>query len=147
MKVKKLTFNLIAWIKLLTFLSFYFLRASTSVDAKFCMIEKTPHFTHFDLKNTYISGCKIVHLCTSATVTVHICMATVPCVFNILHFFLSPSPHSLSFSLLPLSRFISPSFHQSVQPHPQSTDQFTDHRYPTYGDHHKSLELSRTTKL
>ena len=130
MKVKKLTFNLIAWIKLLTFLSFYFLRASTSVDAKFCMIEKTPHFTHFDLKNTYISGCKIVHLCTSATVTVHICMATVPCVFNILHFF-SLSFTSLSqlltltslpfyLSLVPPISPASPSVHRSVHRSPIS---------------------------
>ena len=87
---------------------------------KSCIIEKTLHFTHFDPKNNYISGYKIVHLCTSATVPVHIYMITVALVFNILHFFLSPSPHSLifSFSLSPLSRFISgPSVHRSIQPH------------------------------
>ena len=90
------------------------------MDAKFCIIEKTLHFTHFDLKNTHICGCKIMHLCTSAIVTVHICTVTVACIFNILHFFLSPSPHSLifSFSLSPLSHFISsPSVYRSIQPH------------------------------
>ena len=42
-------------------------RASTSVDAKSCKTEKTLYFTHFDQKNTHISGCKIVHKCTSVT--------------------------------------------------------------------------------
>ena len=125
------------------------LRASTSVDAKFCIIEKTPHFTHFDLKNTHISKCKIVHLYTSATVTVHICTVIVTCVFNILHFF----------SLLHLTLSASHSHLSLVLSLPQSTNQLsltlslpinsliTDHQYPTYGDHRKSLEFSRTTKL
>ena len=49
------------------------------MDAKSCKIQKTLHFTHFDQKNTHISGCKIVHKYTIATVTVHICttVATV----------------------------------------------------------------------
>ena len=61
----------------------------------------------------------------------HICTITVALVFNILHFFLSPSPHSLifsfSFSSLSLSLFISgPSVHRSVQPHShQSVQQAT----------------------
>ena len=61
-------------------------------------------------------------------------MVIVDLVSNILDFFLSPTPHSLSFSLSALSLVLS---------HPQSTD----HQYPTYGDHCKSSELSRTTKL
>ena len=54
---------------------------------KSCKIQKVVHFTHFKQKNSYISGCKIVHKCTSATVTVHICTVTVACAFNILVFF------------------------------------------------------------
>ena len=60
-----------------------FKRASASVDAKSCKIQKTLHFTHFDQKNTHISWCKIVHKCTTATVTVHICTVTVTLTFNI----------------------------------------------------------------
>ena len=98
------------------------IRASISIEAKSCKIEKknTSFNTFWPQKNTHISGCKIVHKCTSATVTVHICTVTVTLAFNILHFFLPPSPHSLifSFSLSPLSFFISgPSIHRSVQPH------------------------------
>ena len=80
-------------------------------------------------KSIHINGCKvlcnrkktpILHIlpqkcstsvllkvCIFATVIVHICMVTVDLVSNILDFFLSPSPHSLSFSLSPLSRSIS----------------------------------------
>ena len=81
------------------------IRASTSVDAKSCLIEKTLHFTHFDKKNSHISECKIVHLCTSATVTVLICTITITFPFIILHFFLPPSPRFLifNFSLSPFS--------------------------------------------
>ena len=82
------------------------IRATTSVDAKSCKIQKALHFTHFDQKNTYISECKIVHKYTSTTVTVHIYTVTVTLAFNILvFFFLSPclqllslSPHSSFFS-------------------------------------------------
>ena len=59
-------------------------RATESVDAKLCKIEKCAHFTHFEQKNTHISGCKIVHLCTIAIATVHICTVTVALVFIIL---------------------------------------------------------------
>ena len=55
----------------------------------------------------HISVSKSVHICTFATLTVHIYTVTVDLVSNILDFFLSPSPHSLSFSLSPLSRSIS----------------------------------------
>ena len=44
-------------------------------------------YAHFDPKNTHISGCKIVHKCTSAIVIVHICTITVAYAFNILVFF------------------------------------------------------------
>ena len=61
------------------------LKATASVDAKSCKIEKVAHFTHFEQKNTHISGYKTVHII-------------------ILHFFsltslLSPSDFSLSLSL------------------------------------------------
>ena len=46
-------------------------RATTSVVAKSCKIQKVVHLAHFDQKNTHISGCKIVHKCTSAIVTMH----------------------------------------------------------------------------
>ena len=55
-------------------------RASTSVDAKSCKMQKTLHFTHFDIN---INGCKIVHKCTSVTVNVHICTVTIALAFNI----------------------------------------------------------------
>ena len=35
------------------------LRASTSVDAKSCIIKKVTHFAHFDPKNTHIVGVKL----------------------------------------------------------------------------------------
>ena len=68
-------------------------RASTLVDAKFCIIQKLHRFAHFNQKNTHISGDKIVHKCTIATVTVHICTVIVALAFNILMIF------SLSLSL------------------------------------------------
>ena len=77
-----------------------------------------------------------MHLYTIATVTVHICTITITCVFNILHFFSLSITLSTSHSHLSL-----------VLSLPQSTDQFPDHRYPTYNDHRKSSELSGTTKL
>ena len=48
------------------------LRVTTSVVAKSCKIQKVVHFTHFDQKNTYTNGCKIMHKCRSATLTVYI---------------------------------------------------------------------------
>ena len=54
------------------------------MDAKSSKIQKSLHFTYFDQKNTYISGCKIVHKCTIATVIVHICTVTVALAFIIL---------------------------------------------------------------
>ena len=49
-----------------------------------CKIEKVTDFAHFEQKNTHISGCKIVHKCTRATITVHICTIIVALAFNIL---------------------------------------------------------------
>ena len=72
--------------------------------AKSCKIKKVVHFTYFDKKNTHISGYKIVHKCTSATITVHIWTVIVALTFNILlSFSLSPSPHCLFFSLVLLT--------------------------------------------
>ena len=48
-------------------------------------------------KITHISGCKIVHLCTIVTVTMHECTIIVSLTFIILHFFISPHL-TLSFS-------------------------------------------------
>ena len=66
--------------------------AITSDCVNLCKIEKGSLFTHFCSKKTHISWGKIVHLCTIATVAVHICTATVACAYHILFFFsLSPS--------------------------------------------------------
>ena len=59
-------------------------RASTSVGGYSSIIQKLFHFTHFNQKYTHISGCKVVHNYTNATVTVHICMVIVARVFTIL---------------------------------------------------------------
>ena len=47
-------------------------RVTALVDEKSCKIEKVAYFIHFEQKNTHINGCKIVHLCTIATITMHI---------------------------------------------------------------------------
>ena len=62
-------------------------RAITSGCVNLCKIKKCSLFTHFGSKNTHISWGKIVHLCTIATVTVHICTATVAFAYHILVFF------------------------------------------------------------
>ena len=65
-------------------------------------------------------------------------------------FFISPSPHSLIFSLSPLSLVLSlpqSTNQSSVTLSPPINSLITNHRYPTYGDHCKSSELSRTPKL
>ena len=53
-------------------------------------MEKVTDFTHFEQKHNYISGCKVMHKCTIAIVTVHIaivivhiCTVTIACEFNI----------------------------------------------------------------
>ena len=49
-------------------------------------MEKVVYFAQFEEKKTHISLCIIVHLCTIATVPVHICTGTVELPFNILMF-------------------------------------------------------------
>ena len=44
-------------------------------------------YAHFDQQKTHISGFKIVHKCTSTTVTVHICTVIVARAYKILIFF------------------------------------------------------------
>ena len=66
-------------------------------------MEKWANFTQFKQKNTHISGCKIVHLCTIATVTVHICTVTVTYAFNILLFFSLSLVSALTLTLTGLS--------------------------------------------
>ena len=68
-------------------------------------MEKVTNFAQFEQKNTHISECKIVHLCTIATVTVHICTVTIACPFNILLVFFSLLA-MLSLSLSPDSLFV-----------------------------------------
>ena len=82
-----------------------FIRAITSVCAKLCKMEKLTDFIHFEQKNTHISGCKIVHKCVIATVTMHICTVTVACAFNILIIFYS----LLFFSLFSICKTNPPS--------------------------------------
>ena len=50
-------------------------------------MKKLTDFTHSEQKNTHINGCKIVHKCTIATISVHICTTIVACAFNILIIF------------------------------------------------------------
>ena len=89
------------------------------MDAKFCMIEKDTNFTHFASKMLYINTYKLVHICTFATITVHICTATVDLVSSILDF-------SLSFtSLSQLLTLTSLSFCLSLSP-PMSPISLTD---------------------
>ena len=47
------------------------MRAIISVYAKLCKMKKLTDFTHSEQKNTHISGCKIMHICT----------VTVACTF------------------------------------------------------------------
>ena len=79
-------------------------RASTSVGGYSSIIQKLFHFTHFNQKYTHISGCKVVHNYTNATVTVHICTVTVARVFTIL--IISSLSYVCLSSQLSLSHFI-----------------------------------------
>jgi len=75
-------------------------------------MQKILHFTHFDPINTHINGCKIVHKCAIATVTVHICTVNVALAFNILVIFsFSLSLVAHSHLTLPFSHFIKSSNH------------------------------------
>ena len=96
-------------------------------------MEKGANFTQFEQKNTHISGCKIVHLCIIATVTMHVAYAlNILLVFSLSrrcshshsHLTLSfsllsphltpPFPHLLSLS--PLSLFLMPLLPPIIKP-------------------------------
>ena len=66
-------------------------------------MEKRANFTQFEQKNTHISGCKIMHLCTIVTITVHICTVTVAYAFNILLVFSLSLVSALTLTLTGLS--------------------------------------------
>ena len=66
-------------------------------------MKKVINFTQFEQKFTHISEYKIVHFCTIATVTVHICMVTVTYAFNILLVFFLSLVSALTLTLTGLS--------------------------------------------
>ena len=97
------------------FAIFLCVRAITSCCVNLCKIEKGSLFTHFGSKNIHISWDKIVHLCTIAIVTMHICTATVAFAYHILVFFFSLTLSSSLYPLL-LSRFhLTLSFSQQIR--------------------------------
>ena len=59
-------------------------RTSTPARVNIYKIQKTTTFTHFTPKIFHISLSKVVQIYTFATVTVHICTATVARVYHIL---------------------------------------------------------------
>ena len=73
------------------------IRATTSMVAKICKIQKVLNFAHFNPKNTNIGSCKNVQIYKVATVTMHICTVTVHVQMIFLFFF------SLSLLYLALS--------------------------------------------
>ena len=130
------------------FAFFLCVRAITSCCVNLCKIEKGSLFTHFGSKNIHISWGKIVHLCTIATVTMHICTATVAFAYHILVFFFSLSPslllsiHSDSNGLTSLFRFLN----RSEQWKTLSALSFS-HLIPlasTIVDRHQSLTTTTT---
>ena len=88
-------------------------------------MEKVVDFTQFEEKKTHISLCIIVHLCTIATVTVHICTVTVALPFNILMFlFIILMLYSYGINNH-ISHLFSLSFHwQAATPTPQLSPYF-----------------------
>ena len=143
------------------------IRAIASVDTKWCKMEKEINFTHFEQKkNTHISGCnecKLVHKCTIAIVTVHICTVIVAFAFNILLFFLSP-PHSLLFSLVwlsPHALFSSIDLRRSLKSHHSHApaDHLTRHcsrwsplphspfRFPLFPNGHNNSVKNKKTNI
>ena len=85
----------------------------SDVDVKSCKMQKKPSFDIFWPKNTYISGCKIVHKCTNATIIMHIWTIIVALAFNILVIF-SLSLSLVAFTLTSLSVFLIWSTHQTT---------------------------------
>ena len=75
-------------------------------------MEKDTNFTHFISKLLHISVSKLVHICTFATVAVHICTATVDLLSNILIISLS----SLSLFLGCVCQFAANSPHTAQPP-------------------------------
>ena len=63
------------------------IRASASADVNLCIIQKDTNFTHFASKMLHISASKSVHICTFATVTIHICKVTIALYFIFLIIF------------------------------------------------------------
>ena len=74
---------------------------------------KKPFILYILTKKTHISGCKIVHKCTNATIIVHICTIIVALAFNILVIF-SLSLSLVAFTLTSLSVFLIWSTHQTT---------------------------------
>ena len=66
-------------------------------------MKKLTNFTQLKQKNTHLSGCKIMHLCTIAIVTVHICTVTIAYAFNILLVFFLSLVSALTLTLTGLS--------------------------------------------
>ena len=93
-------------------------------------MEKDTNFTHFISKLLHISVSKLVHICTFATVAVHICTATVDLLSNILIISLS----SLSLFLGCVCQFAANSPHTAQPPsnhHHHNTPQYiTIHDIP-----------------
>ena len=94
-----------------------------------------------------ISASKSVHICTFATVTVHICMVIVARAFSILLFFLSP-PLSLSLFLSSLTLHLIrvPSLSQRSQ---QLSKEEVEGNFPTTNSaqpnyHHHNPNLPKT---
>ena len=85
------------------------IRASTSMDAKLCKMQKILHFTHFDPKNTNISEYKNVYKCSIATVTMYMHGYCSTCIYYYYFFSLSLvsgcSPFFSFFSLFCLCFF------------------------------------------
>ena len=97
--------NIYIWLIIIE-LNFITIRATASAVVKSCIIQIVHHFAHFNPKNAHISQCKNMQICTIATVTVHICTATVAVPFNILVFVSLPSLY-LWFTSLSFSHFLS----------------------------------------
>ena len=56
-------------------------------DVNLCIIHKDTNFTHFASKMLHVNASKSVHICTFATITVHIYMVTIDLYFIFLIIF------------------------------------------------------------